>query len=113
MRKLNSVLEAVDLTKSPFVQRELMLIKVAADKSLRTEIMDLALVFRAKVCDISSDTLTVEVIGDQEKLAQLQDLLEPYGVLEVARSGIVALPRDSGVNTLFLEEVEDDREFYK
>lgn len=65
------------------------------------------------MCDISSDTLTVEAIGTQDKLAQLQDLLEPYGILEVARSGIVALPRDSGVNTLFLEEVEDDREFYQ
>lgn len=67
----------------------------------------------AQVCDISSDTLTIEVIGDQSKLAQLYDLLEPYGVLEVARSGLVALPRSSGVNTLFLEEVEDDSEFYQ
>ena len=79
MRKLNNVLEAEDLQRKPFVQRELMLIKVAVDKTMRGELMDLASVFRAKVCDISADTATIETIGRQEKLAQLQELLQAWG----------------------------------
>jgi acetolactate synthase-1/3 small subunit len=108
LRKLTPVLDAVDITAVPFVERELMLVKVAADASQRSELLDLAAVFRAKVSDISGDTLTVEVTGDCEKLAQLQALLTPYGIVEVARTGRVALVRDSGVNTALLEEIASD-----
>ena len=80
--KLTNVLDAADITHIPFVERELMLVKVAAPTGSRGELMDLASVFRAKVSDISGDTLTIEVTGDLEKLAQLQELLEPYGILE-------------------------------
>ena len=106
--KLPAVLECDDITSIPFVERELMLVKVAAPAGVRSELVDLATVFRAKVSDISSDTLTIEVVGDVEKLAQLQEMLEPYGVLEVARTGRVALTRDAGVNTLMLEEIASD-----
>ena len=108
VRKLYNVLEAVDLSRRPFVERELMLVKarsacaprrsvcscgalrgaarvrrqVAADMAQRAAVLDMVSIFRAKVCDISSDTLTIETTGDQEKLAQLQELLEPYGILE-------------------------------
>jgi acetolactate synthase-1/3 small subunit len=127
--KLTNVLDAADITNIPFVERELMLIKVAAPTRSRSELMDLAAVFRAKVSDISGDTLTIEVTGDLEKLAQLQELLAPYGmlqmslpalccscfiiltlvsgILEVARTGRVALTRDSGINTLLLESIAD------
>ena len=54
-------------------------------QSARGELLDLASVFRAKLCDISADTVTIETIGRAEKLAQLQELLRPYGILEVAR----------------------------
>lgn len=109
--KVISVLEAQDITHIPFVERELMLVKVACDKGGRGELMDLAGIFRAKVSDISGDTVTIEVTGDLEKLAQLQELLEPFGILEVARTGRVALTRDSGVNTALLEELKDDNFF--
>jgi acetolactate synthase-1/3 small subunit len=108
LRKLAPVLDATDITSVPFVERELMLVKVAADKSRRSELLDLVSVFRAKISDISGDTLTVEVTGDEEKLAQLQELLAPYGIVEVARTGRVALTRDSGVNTALLEEIAAD-----
>jgi acetolactate synthase-1/3 small subunit len=108
LRKLTPVLDAVDITAVPFVERELMLVKVAANAAQRSELLDLAAVFRAKVSDISGDTLTVEVTGDCEKLAQLQALLAPYGIVEVARTGRVALVRDSGVNTALLEEIASD-----
>lgn len=105
--KVTSVLDAADITHIPFVERELMLVKVAAATRLRGELTDLAAVFRAKVSDISGDTLTIEVTGKNEKLAQLQELLEPYGILEVARTGRVALTRDMGVNTVLLESLAD------
>ena len=108
LRKLIPVREAIDITNTPFVERELLLAKVAVDKSRRGELMDLAAVFRAKISDISADTLTVEATGDSEKLAQLQELLKPYGLVEVARTGRVALTRDSGVNTALLEEIASD-----
>ena len=108
LRKLAPVRDAIDITNVPFVERELMLAKVAVDKSRRGELMDLAGVFRAKISDISADTLTVEATGDCEKLAQLQELLKPYGLVEVARTGRVALTRDSGVNTALLEEIASD-----
>jgi acetolactate synthase-1/3 small subunit len=101
--KLTNVLDAQDITAIPFVERELMLVKVACPPAARSELVDLAAVFRAKVSDISGDTLTVEATGDLEKLAQMQELLEPFGILEVARTGRVALVRDSGVNTELLE----------
>ena len=105
--KVVSVLDAADITHIPFVERELMLVKVAASTRVRGELTDLAAVFRAKVSDISGDTLTIEVTGKNEKLAQLQELLEPYGILEVARTGRVALTRDMGVNTVLLESLAD------
>ena len=107
LEKLVSVRECGDITHVPFVERELLLVKVAAPPTSRSELVDLAAVFRAKVSDISGDTVTIEATGDSDKLAQLQELLAPYGILEVARTGRVALVRDSGVNSALLEEVAD------
>ena len=107
LEKLISVRECGDITHVPFVERELLLVKVAAPPGSRSELVDLAAVFRAKVSDISGDTVTIEATGDSDKLAQLQELLNPYGILEVARTGRVALVRDSGVNSALLEEVAD------
>jgi acetolactate synthase I/III small subunit len=107
LEKLISVRDCADITHVPFVERELLLVKVASPSASRSELVDLAAVFRAKVSDISGDTVTIEATGDCDKLAQLQELLSPYGILEVARTGRVALVRDSGVNSALLEEVAD------
>ena len=101
--KLVNVLNVIDLSRLPAVERELMLLKVAATTENRANILDLVQVFRAKVVDVSYDALTLEVVGDPGKLVALEKLLEPFGILEIARTGKVALERASGVNTEMLK----------
>ena len=103
LNKLINVLEVLDLTTLPAVERELMLLKVAASSDNRGVIIDLVQVFRAKVVDVSDNALTLEVVGDPGKLVALENLLKPYGILEIARTGKVALKRASGVNTEMLK----------
>ena len=104
--KLISVLKVVDLTRTPCVERELMLIKVNATASNRAEVIELVHVFRARVVDISEDTLTIEVVGDPGKLVALTQMLNKFGIREVARTGKLALARESGVNTEYLKSLE-------
>jgi acetolactate synthase-1/3 small subunit len=75
--------------------RELTLIKVRADAAARSEIIDIAQVFRARIIDLTPDALTIELTGDGGKTDALLDMLRPYGVIEMARTGIVALDRGS------------------
>ena len=101
--KLVNVLEVSDLTRLPAVERELMLLKVAAPPEQRTAILELVDVFRSKVVDFADEALTLEVVGDPGKLVALEKLLKPYGILEIARTGKVSLQRASGVNTELLK----------
>ena len=101
--KLVNILQVLDLSTLPAVERELMLLKVSATAPQRSLILDLVKVFRAKVVDVSDIALTLEVVGDPGKLVALEKLLEPYGILEIARTGKVALKRSSGVNTEMLK----------
>ncbi len=101
--KLVNVLNVIDLSNLPAVERELMLLKVSASGEDRGRILDLVQVFRAKVVDVSDEALTLEVVGDPGKLVAIEKLLEPYGILEIARTGKVALKRASGVNTEMLK----------
>jgi acetolactate synthase I/III small subunit len=105
IRKLVNVKDVSDITSVPYVARELMLVKVRATPQQRGEIRDLTQIFRASVIDVSRTTMTVEVTGREDKMRAAVDLLEPYGVLEIARTGRVALVRESGVDTAFLETV--------
>ena len=101
--KLVNVLQVLDLTRLPAVERELMLLKVSAQASQRSGILELVQVFRAKVVDVADGALTLEVVGDPGKLVALEKLLTPYGILEIARTGKIALERASGVNTEMLK----------
>ena len=103
LNKLINVLEVLDLSTLPAVERELMLLKVSASSENRGMILDLVQVFRAKVVDVADNALTLEVVGDPGKLVALENLLKPYGILEIARTGKVALKRSSGVNTEMLK----------
>jgi acetolactate synthase-1/3 small subunit len=101
--KLVNVLQVLDLSQLPAVERELMLMKVSAPAEQRGAILELVQVFRAKVVDVADDALTLEVVGDPGKLVALERLMAPYGILEIARTGKVALERASGVNTELLK----------
>lgn len=104
--KLINVLKVQDITKTPCVERELMLVKVNATASNRAEAIELVQVFRARIVDISEETLTVEVVGDPGKLVALIQMLNKFGIREIARTGKIALARESGVNTEYLKSLE-------
>ena len=109
--KLVNILQVLDLTRLPAVERELMLLKVSAAAAQRSVILDLVQVFRAKVVDVADEALTLEVVGDPGKLVALEKLLTPYGILEIARTGKVALERASGVNTEMLKTTSGEGRF--
>jgi acetolactate synthase-1/3 small subunit len=83
------------LDSAKAVYRELALVKVAATHDSRSNIVQIASIFRARIVDVSGESLTVEVTGDQEKVDGLIELLAPYGICELARTGIAALERGS------------------
>lgn len=91
--KLIDVIKVVDLGSKPMVARELALIKVTADPSERPEIMGVVETFRASVVDIGSTTLLVQVVGDTQKIDAMIELLKPYGIRELSRTGVTAMIR--------------------
>jgi len=101
--KLIHVLKVQDITEVPCVERELMLIKVSATSSNRSEVIEIAQIFRARVVDVAEDSLTLEVVGDPGKIVAIVQLLQKFGLREVARTGKIALVRESGVNTEYLK----------
>ncbi|MGL5921630.1 acetolactate synthase small subunit [Chroococcidiopsis sp.] len=101
--KLVHVLKVQDITEVPCVERELMLIKVSATSSNRSEVIEIAQIFRARVVDVAEDSLTLEVVGDPGKIVAIVQLLQKFGLREVARTGKIALVRESGVNTEYLK----------
>ena len=103
LNKLVNVLAVNDLTRVPAVERELMLLKVSAPPEQRAAILDLVQVFRAKVVDVADQALTIEVVGDPGKLVAIENVLAGFGILEIARTGRIALERASGVNTAYLK----------
>lgn len=94
--RLVDTLHVEDLTGSSFVERELCLLKVRYSNETRAAIMDTAEVFRGKVVDITPDTMTFELTGPTSKIEAFIKLMKPHGILEVARSGRVAMRRSSG-----------------
>jgi acetolactate synthase-1/3 small subunit len=95
LNKLINVLKIVELPHDGSVERELQLVKVSATGATRSEIIEIAQVFRSKVVDVDVDAITLEVTGSPEKLAAMARLLEPYGIKELVRSGMIAVGRGS------------------
>lgn len=94
--KLVDVIKVVDLTDQPHIDRELCLVKVKAGPGERDEIQGFANIFRAKIVDVTPASLTVEIIGAMDKNQAFIQLLEPFGVLELVRTGAVAIARGAG-----------------
>jgi acetolactate synthase-1/3 small subunit len=92
LNKLVNVIKIVELEQEA-VCRELLLVKVRADATVRTQVLETVRLFRAKVVDVSPEALTVEATGTQDKLDALLRMLEPYGIREMVQSGMVAIGR--------------------
>ncbi|MFI9009436.1 acetolactate synthase small subunit [Actinosynnema sp. NPDC053489] len=93
LNKLINVIKIVELESSASVQRQLLLVKVRADATVRSQVLETVQLFRAKVVDVSPEAVTVEATGTSEKLDALLRMLEPYGLREIVQSGMVAIGR--------------------
>jgi acetolactate synthase-1/3 small subunit len=94
LNKVVEVIKVIDLTDTSNVHRELALIKVNAPPEQRSEVMQIADVFRGKIVDISPKTLTIEATGSEDKVDAIISMLRPFGLKEIARTGRVALKRE-------------------
>ena len=93
LNRLVDVIKVADMASEPHVERELIMIKVSAPARSRSEIIQIADIFRANIVDVSPDTLVVAVTGEEGKLVAIINMLRPYGIKEIARSGQVAISR--------------------
>ena len=93
LNKLVHVLKIVELEPARSVERELVLVKVKADPAVRYQIVELAEMFRAKIVDVAPEALTIEASGSPDKVAAMLELLDPYGIRELVRTGRIALSR--------------------
>ena len=93
LNKLVNVIKIVELEPDSAVRRELLMVKVRADASVRSQVLETVQLFRAKVVDVSPEALTIEVTGDGDKLDALLRMLEPYGIREMVQSGSIAIGR--------------------
>ena len=95
LNKLVEVIKIVELDGSASVSRELLLVKVRADATTRGQVLEVVQLFKAKVVDVATDAITVQVVGNQDKLEDFLRIVEPFGVRELVQSGMVAIGRGS------------------
>ncbi len=99
-KQLNKMVEVItvkNLTATGLhIERELMLVKVTIPQGRRTELLELITIFKAKTTDITTESLTVEISGGQDKLGTFLEMIMPFGILELARTGVVGLTRGAG-----------------
>ena len=93
LNKLVDVIKVVDMNEEPHVERELLLIKVNAESSVRAEVLRITDIFRGKVVDVTPSSFAIEVTGDEGKLKAVIEMLRPLGIKEIARTGKVAMTR--------------------
>jgi len=97
--KLIDVVKVSDITEDDIVSRELALIKVKTAPSTRSEIVEIADIFRANIVDVGADSLTIEITGDEDKINSLLNLLRGFGIREIARTGCIAMTRGGSVTS--------------
>lgn len=93
LEKLVNVLEVNDFREGEYIDRELILVKVSVDSKTRAEVMQITDIFRAKIVDVQPKCLTIEITGNESKIGKFLDLMKTFGVLDLTRTGKVALPR--------------------
>src|SRR5256885_10105067 len=93
LNKLVDVLKVQDFREGEYIDRELVLVKVSVDSKTRAEVMQITDIFRAKIVDVQPKSLTIEATGDEGKVEKFLDLMKSFGVLDLTRTGKVALPR--------------------
>jgi acetolactate synthase-1/3 small subunit len=95
LNKLVVVYKLQDLTNDSYIERELVLFKVSAPPEKRSEVVEIANLFRANIVDVGASELTIEATGSQNKLQGMEDLLATYGIKEITRTGKIAISRNS------------------
>lgn len=93
LNKLINVIKVTDLTGTDYVEREMVLIKVATDSTNRAEILRIVDIFRGKIIDVSQRSYTIEITGDEDKIKAILSLLKPFGIKEIVRTGKIAMAR--------------------
>src|ERR1700747_1426050 len=96
LNKLTDVMDVQDFHEGEYVDRELALVKVEVDSKTRAEVMQITDIFRAKIVDVQPKWLAIEVTGNESKIEKFLELMKSFGVLDLTRTGKVALPRKSG-----------------
>ena len=94
LNKLVDIIKVNDLTKKPFLNRELVLVKVSANAQKRAEIAELASLFKAKVVLVDPNSLTIQIVGEEQKVNDFLQLLKPFRILDLSRSGVIAIPKE-------------------
>ena len=113
LEKIVTVVQVIDISREDFVERDLMLIKVRVGADRRAEVQGLVQIFRGRVVDVSPEQMMIEISGQEKKIEAFIDVVRPYGIIELARTGRIALVRgsrpvgadDSGAA---IEEVDDE-----
>lgn len=93
LNKIIDVIKVYEFSKTEHIERDLILIKVNATSKTRAEIIEITEIFRAKIVDVSHQNLVLEITGDEDKIKAFIDLLKPYGIKELVRTGVIAIAR--------------------
>lgn len=94
LNKLVDVVKVTDLTKEPFLSRECILVKVAANRQTRSEIIELTDVFGGEIVSVQIKAVVIQLVGEQEHVADFLELMKPFRILDVSRSGVIAMAKD-------------------
>ena len=93
LNKLVDILKVIDFREGEYVDRELILVKVSVDSKSRAEVMQITDIFRAKIVDVQPKNVTIEITGSEDKVEKFIDLMKAFGILDLTRTGKVAMPR--------------------
>jgi len=106
LEKIVTVVKVLDFSKQDFVERDLMLIKISTAQGNRNEIRELVDIFRGRIVDVSQDHVMIEISGQERKIEKFVELMRPFGILEMVRTGRIAMLRSDAVT---VDLTEDDR----